>query len=109
MWGGLSLLGSHEPAKQTLGVFVLVLANPQCGLGVAHANRDDFHRLVVLHVRLLRLLNDLQPLKHGWGNLDRVFEPLRNALLLHSYRKRFYALSLAMTEGYDHLSNGRPE
>jgi hypothetical protein len=98
MWGGLSLLGSHEPAKYTLGVVALVLINPQCGLGLAHANRDDFHRLVVLHVRLLRLLNDLQPLKHGWGNLDRVFEPLRDALLLLSYRKRFYAFGLVVEE-----------
>jgi hypothetical protein len=69
-----------------------VLANPQCGLGVAHASRDVLHRLVVQHVRLLRLLNDLQPLKHGRGKLDRVFEPLRDALLLLlGYRKRFYA------------------
>ena len=64
-----------------------VLANPQCGLGVAHANRDVLHRLVVLHVRLLRLLNDLQPLKHGRRDLDRVLEPLWDALLLLSYRR----------------------
>jgi hypothetical protein len=88
---------------------VLVLMNPLRSLGVAQVGCDDFHRLVVLHVRLLRLLNDLQPLKHGRRDLDRVLEPLRNALLLLSYRKRFYALSLAMKEGYAHLSNGRPE
>src|SRR5829696_6741570 len=33
----LSLLARYEPAKQTLGVFVPVLANPQRGLMVAHA------------------------------------------------------------------------
>jgi hypothetical protein len=84
-----------------------VLMNPLRSLGVAHANRDVLHRLVVLHVRLLRLLNDLQPLKHGRRDLDRVLEPLWDALLLLSYRKRFYALSLAMEEGYAQLSNGR--
>jgi hypothetical protein len=74
-----------------------MLANPQCGLGVAHANRDVLHRLVVQHVRLLRLLNDLQPLKHGLGELDGVFEPLRDALLLLlGYRKRFYAFGLVV-------------
>src|SRR5919112_4742502 len=50
--GRLSLLGGHEPAKQTLGVFLRVLMNPLCSLGVAYAGCDDFHRLMVLHVRL---------------------------------------------------------
>ena len=100
MWGGLALLGAQEPAKYTLGVFMPVLANPHCGLGVAHANRDVLHCLVVQHVRLLRLLNDLQPLKHGRGKLDGVFEPLRDALLLLGYRKRFYAFG-PVVEGED--------
>src|ERR687898_3598386 len=96
MWGRAGLLGGHEPAEYTLGVFMTVLANPQCGLGVAHANRDVLFRLVVQHVRLLRLLNDLQPLKHGRGNLDGVFEPLWDALLLLGYRKGFYAFGLVV-------------
>jgi hypothetical protein len=98
MWGGLALLSGHEPAKYTLGVFMPVLANPQRSLRVAHAGRDVLHRPVVQHVRLLRLLNGLQPLKHGRGNLDRVFEPLRDALLLFGYRKRFYAFGLVVEE-----------
>jgi hypothetical protein len=86
-------------------LFMPVLANPQCGLRVAHAHRAVLHRLVVQHVRLLRLLNDLQPLKHGRGKLDGVFEPLRDALLLLlgyllGYRKRFYAFG-PVVEGED--------
>lgn len=34
-WLSLLLLSDHETAKDTLYVFVLVLPNPQCGLGVA--------------------------------------------------------------------------
>jgi hypothetical protein len=82
-----------------------VLANPQRSLRVAHAGRDVLHRPVVQHVRLLRLLNGLQPLKHGRGNFDRVFEPFRDALLLlllllllFGYRKRFYAFGLVVEE-----------
>ncbi len=77
---------------------MLVLANPLRGLGVAHTGRDVLHRPIVQHVRLLRLLNGLQPLKHGRGNLDGVFEPLRDVLLLFGYRKRFYALGLVEEE-----------
>ena len=33
--GRLSLLGGHEPAKQTLGVFLRVFMNPLRSLGVA--------------------------------------------------------------------------
>ena len=95
----MPLLGGHEPAKYTLGVFTPVLANPQCGLRVAPANRNVLHRLVVQHVRLLRLLNDLQPLKHGRGKLDGVFEPLGDVLLLFGYRKRIYAFGLVVEEG----------
>ena len=71
-----------------------VLADPQCGLGIAHANRNVLHHLIVQHVRLLRLLNDLQPLKHGRGNLDGIFEPLGDVLLLFDYLKRFYVFGV---------------
>ena len=57
--GELPLLGGREPAKYTLGVLTPVLAHPQCSLRVAHANRNVLYRLVVQHVRLLRLLNGL--------------------------------------------------
>jgi hypothetical protein len=81
--GWLSLLlGDHETAKDTLQVFVLMLPNPQRGLGVAHAGRDLLHRLMIYHARLPRLLDGFQPVKNGRGNLDRVLEPLGDALLL---------------------------
>ena len=54
----------------------------------------------VQQVSLLRLLNDLQPLKHGRGKLDGVFEPLWGALLLLGYRKGFYAFG-PVVEGED--------
>src|SRR5215212_4490068 len=77
MWGKVALFGGHEPAKYTLGVFLRVLMNPLRGLGVAQAGGDDFHRLVVLHVRLSRLLDGLQAVKLDRRDLDRVLEPLR--------------------------------
>jgi hypothetical protein len=92
----MSLLGGPEPEEHSLGVFVPVLANPLRSLGIAHAGRDVLYRPVVQHVRLLRLLDGLQPLKHGRGNLDGVFEPLRDVLLLFGYRKRFYAFGLVV-------------
>ena len=84
-----------------------VLANPQRGLGVAHAGRDGVHRPVVQHIRLPRLLNGLQPLKHGRGNLDGVLEPLRDAPLLFGYRKRFYAFGLVVEEEGDRPGDHR--
>ena len=64
-----------------------MLMNPLRGLGVAQAGGDDFHRLVVLQVRLSYLLNGLQPVKHDRRDLDRVLESLRDALLLLGYRR----------------------
>ena len=50
-WSSLRVLGSllsgHKPAKYALGVFVPVLIDPQRSLGVAHADCDCPHRLMV--------------------------------------------------------------